>query len=160
MPRPSLDEYMLQLLPLFASRGTCLRRRVAAIVTDEAGHLLGTGYNGPPSGRPHCINLPCQGASDKPGDNSKCEAIHAEMNAILQAGFKLAQATRLYCSCTPCFTCAKLIVTAHIPQVTVCELYHGDLSGLRYLIENNVLVTQYVNGVPHQLRLEDLPNGA
>jgi dCMP deaminase len=154
--RPNLDEYMLQLLPLLASRGTCPRRRVAAIVTDESGHLLGTGYNGVAAGFPHCVDIPCPGAIDQPGNNSRCEAQHAEANAILQGGANLIRATRLYCSCTPCFNCAKLIVAAAIPCVVVTELYQGDLSGLRYLLTHHVRVLQYVGGAPQILLLEDL----
>lgn len=154
--RPTLDEYMLQLLPLLASRGTCRRRRVAAIVTDDKGHLLGCGYNGVPPGFPHCLDQPCPGADDRSGDNTRCEALHAESWAIVQAGDRLKQATRLYCSCTPCFSCAKLIVTVGIPCVVVTELYHGDLSGLRYLLTHDVRVLQYVGGKPQILLLEDL----
>ncbi len=155
--RPNLDEYMLQLLPLLASRGTCVRRRVAAIVTDEAGHLLGCGYNGVAPGDAHCIDSPCLGAQDQSGDNSKCLAQHGEVNAIIQAGDRVRQATRLYCSCTPCFSCAKLIVSVKIPCVVVTELYQGDLSGLRYLLTHDVRVLQYVGGEPQILLLEDLP---
>lgn len=142
--RPTLDDYFAQLLPIVATRGTCIRRKVAAIVTDEAGHLLGTGYNGPPAGDRHCVDHPCEGAQDKSGNNRRCQAIHAEMNALLQAGVRLPEATRIYVSLTPCFDCAKLIVTAKgIKRVTCLELYRGDMSGLRYLISHNVEVFIY-----------------
>ncbi len=154
--RPDLDQYMLQLLPLLASRGTCRRRRVAAILTDDHGHLLGCGYNGVASGDVHCVDVPCVGANDETGNNSRCQAQHAEVSCVIQASDRLSRATRLYCSCTPCFSCAKLIVTVKVPCVVVTELYHGDLSGLKYLLTHGVRVLQYVSGAPQILLLEDI----
>jgi len=110
--RLSRHEYYLQMLALVASRGTCARRQVAAILTDTEGRILATGYNGPPSGYPHCRDhIPCPGALDPAGDTARCVAIHAEQNAIVQAGLSgnLARAAILYCTCSPCLNCAKLL---------------------------------------------------
>lgn len=132
MQRPTLDEYFTQMLDLVATRSTCRRRHVACIITDDKGHIISTGYNGVPSGFPHCIDSPCAGAGDQAGDNSKCLAIHAEQNALLQAGSKLKEATRLYCSCSPCFNCAKLIAGTNIKRIVVKEIY-ADTAGIDLL---------------------------
>jgi dCMP deaminase len=121
--RPSLDDYYLAMLKLVASRGTCRRRQVAAILTDVKGVLISTGYNGVPSGMPHCIDTPCSGANDKPGNNDNCLAIHAEQNCLLRAGDRLRHAHTIYCSTAPCFHCAKLIISAGIKVVVASSTY-------------------------------------
>ena len=123
MSRPPLDEYYLSLLPLVASRATCPRRKVAAILVDASGKLVSIGYNGVPSGMPHCIDEPCAGALDPSGDTRRCIAIHAEINAVSQARASLRKPHTLYCSTTPCFECAKVLVTEGIKRVVAASRY-------------------------------------
>src|SRR5438132_63728 len=133
MVRPTLDEYFLQMLLLVASRATCLRRKVACILVDQGGHVISTGYNGVPKHAQHCQEEhPCLGAQDQKGDSSRCLAIHAEQNAILQAGGRAMQAWTAYCSCTPCFTCAKLFCNMRLKRVVCLEEY-ADKTGVQLL---------------------------
>lgn len=120
--RLTKDEFFMSLLDQFAARSTCPRRQVACIVTDVKGHILGTGYNGVPSGLPHCIDIPCPGAKDPSGDSSRCMAIHAEQNALLQC-HRLDLAHNLYVQCTPCLTCAKLISNTSIRRIIFFDWY-------------------------------------
>lgn len=137
--RPTIDDYFCTMLDLVKRRSTCCRRAVGAILVDQKGHQISTGYNGVPARYPHCIDVPCPGASDQPGDNSKCMAIHAETNAIIQAGGRLPHARTLYCSASPCFNCCKLILTTSITRVVVLERY-ADTSGLDLLRFKHVVV--------------------
>lgn len=123
--RLELHEYYLQMLEQVASRSTCRRRKVAAIVTDVRGMVLSMGYNGVPRGITHCLDFPCPGAQDESGDSSRCEAVHAEQNAIIQCA-DLSRAYTLYCSCTPCFTCAKMIVNSPICLVIAASWYNDE----------------------------------
>jgi len=132
LQRPSLDDYYLALLPLIASRATCPRRRVAAILVDAGGKLVAIGYNGVPSKMPHCIDTPCPGAIDQPGDTTRCIAIHAEMNALSQARASRRLPHTLYCSTTPCFDCAKLLVTEGVKRV-VARGEYADRRGVDLL---------------------------
>ena len=132
MTRPSLDEYYLAMLKLVASRGTCRRRQVAAILVDAKGVLISAGYNGVPSGMSHCIDAPCGGALDLPGNNDNCLAIHAEQNCLLRAGDRLRYAHTIYCSTVPCFNCAKLIISAGVQAVVAASTY-ADQRGLMLL---------------------------
>ena len=127
MKRPSLDEYYLSMLPLIASRATCPRRQVAAILVDAGGKLVSIGYNGPPGGMPHCIDTPCPGALDQSGDTSRCIAVHAEVNAILQAQSSRRMPHVLYCSTTPCFNCAKMLITEGVKRVVAAGDYPNQL---------------------------------
>lgn len=125
------DEYFIAMLRLVAMRSTCARRSVGALIVDAQHHLLSTGYNGVPSRFPHCTPtdqpaVPCEGANDPPGDTSRCLAIHAEANALLQCAFNLPRAHKLYVTCAPCFQCAKLITNSSIRYVIALEPYVGD----------------------------------
>lgn len=122
------DEYYVAMLRLVAARSTCARRAVGAIFVDEKGRVLSTGYNGVPSGFPHCTEFPCEGANDARGDTSRCMAVHAEINAIIQCGDRLTRAHTAYVSCSPCFGCAKAIVNTPISRIVCLEEYadtHG-----------------------------------
>ena len=119
----SIDSYYLAMLPLIASRATCPRRRVAAILVDSTGRLVSIGYNGVPAGMPHCIDHPCPGATDKSGNTTRCIAIHAEVNALSQARASRRLPYTLYCSTTPCFECAKMLITDGIQRVVATSAY-------------------------------------
>lgn len=142
--RPSLDKYYVDMLELVSSRSTCARRNVAAILVDSVGKLLSIGYNGVPRGMEHCIDRPCLGARDPSGDNTRCMAIHAEQNAIVHAGDRAINAAVLYCSVTPCFNCAKLLVSIGI-QVVVCKNVYSDKMGIRLLTQAGVQVYNWNN---------------
>jgi dCMP deaminase len=139
MPRISLDDYYAQMLALVASRSTCGRRQVAAILVDAQGILLSTGYNGVPRGMTHCIDTPCAGAGDASGNNERCAAIHAEQNCLLRAGDKLTQAHTLYVSTSPCFNCSKLIVSSGVKRVVQLSEY-ADQRGVELLVSAGVVV--------------------
>jgi dCMP deaminase len=137
--RLSKRDYFISMLSLCSSRGTCVRRKVAAIITDRDGHVLSTSYNGPPKNFEHCTSEnPCSGAFDRPGDTSNCLAIHAEANALLQCG-DLNRAHTMYCSCLPCFQCAKLIANTNIESV-ICESDYADKRGLGVLLNAGCIV--------------------
>jgi dCMP deaminase len=136
--RPSLDSYYLAMLPLVASRGTCPRRQVACVLVDEKGRLVATGYNGNAPGLPHCIDTPCRGAESRGGAREACDAVHAEASALLQARASRREPCTAYCSLTPCFSCAKLLVSAGIRRVIALTMYKHDSLGVDLLIRAGV----------------------
>ncbi len=83
MGREVSDFYFLKMALLVSERGTCARRKVGSIFVNKRNHVIATGYNGNPSGFPHCTDKPCAGANSLPGtDLDKCEAIHAEQKCF------------------------------------------------------------------------------
>lgn len=126
------------MLDLVAARSTCIRRAVGAIITDEDGHVLSTGYNGVPRDFDHCISVPCIGAGDRPGDNTNCMAVHAEQNALLQCS-DISSAHTMYCSCVPCFICAKMIANTNIKRIVAKETY-SDTRGFDVLMDAGILI--------------------
>jgi len=130
--------YFFNILDQVASRSTCVRRAVGAIITDEEGHILATGYNGPPSDFDHCTDHPCRGAGDKPGDTSNCMAVHAEQNALLQC-LRPELAHTMYCTCVPCFVCAKMIANTKIKTIFAKQSY-ADERGLDVLLLAGIVI--------------------
>lgn len=147
--RLSKDEYFLEILKIVAERSTCARRAVGAIITDADGNTLSTGYNGPAKGIPHCTTVPCPGASDTSGDNTRCEAIHAEQNALLRC-WRLDLADTIYVSCAPCFICAKMLINTPIKRV-VCSQPYADRAGLEMLKRGINIESIVVAGVECKL---------
>lgn len=122
MSRPSWDEYFMEIAYKVATRATCDRKHVGAVVVRD-NTILSTGYNGSVSGGEHC---------DDAGHlmhNGHCiRTVHAEANAIAQAarnGVVLEEAT-LYVTASPCWDCAKLISNAGITKVVYGERYNDD----------------------------------
>ncbi len=126
--RPSWDEYFMKITELVATRSTCLRRSVGAIIVKNK-RILTTGYNGPPEGLKHCDELGgC--LRDKlhipSGERMELSrAVHAEQNAIIQAA-KLGisiDGGEMYITTHPCFICAKMIINAGIKRIVYKEGY-------------------------------------
>jgi dCMP deaminase len=124
-PRPSWDAYFMQIAHLVATRATCPRRSVGAVLVRDK-RILATGYNGAPSGLPHCPDLgPTHEWPTGCLRAGHCiRALHAEQNALLQAakiGVACDGAT-IYVTCQPCNACAKMVINAGIKRV----IYEGE----------------------------------
>lgn len=93
MSRPDWDLYFIRIAKEVASRSTCPRAAVGAVITKD-NRILSTGYNGAPAGEPHCTEVGCDIVNDH------CtRATHAETNAISLAakhGISLEGATLYY----------------------------------------------------------------
>ena len=143
MKRPSWDEYFMQICHLVGQRSTCLRRQVGALIVRDK-HILTTGYNGVPSGLPHCEEVGCirQKQNIPSGTRHElCRGVHAEQNAIIQAaihGISIQNAT-LYCTILPCVLCTKIIINAKIKRIVIADLYPDELS-LEMLKEANIKI--------------------
>ena len=117
--RSSWDEYFMGIARQVASRATCDRKHVGALLVRDR-TILSTGYNGSIRGLPHC---------DEVGhmmENGHCVAtVHAEANAIIQAaknGVRIDGAT-MYTSASPCWSCFKLIANAGCVRIVYGEFY-------------------------------------
>lgn len=117
--RSSWDHYFMDIARVVASRATCERKHVGAVLVLEK-TILSTGYNGSIRGLPHC---------DDAGhmmENGHCVAtVHAEANAIIQAaknGVAIDGAT-LYTTASPCWPCFKLIANAGCHRIVFGEFY-------------------------------------
>lgn len=130
--RTSKHEFFLDLAERCAHQSTCLRRKFGVVIVNDRGHIISTGYNGSPVGMMHCFERGrCWRIDhDIPAgeDYTKCFSVHAEQNALLQAG-KEAKGCKLYLagldennnliSYLPCYICTKMIVNAGIAMVCI-----------------------------------------
>lgn len=130
--RPSWDDYFMEIARVVATRSTCLRRQVGAVLVKEK-RILTTGYNGAPRGLAHCLEVGClrEQLGIPSGERQElCRGLHAEQNAIIQAayhGVSIAGAT-LYCTHQPCITCAKMLINAGIKRIVYEEAYPDELA--------------------------------
>jgi dCMP deaminase len=139
--RPSWDEYFIKLAALVAERSTCLRHHVGAIIVKNK-RILTTGYNGAARNVKDCLELGCLRDALKIPSGTRheiCRAIHAEQNAIIQAGLhgiNINEGT-VYCTHTPCMICAKMMVNAGIKEIVSYRDY-ADLDAKKFLKEAKV----------------------
>jgi dCMP deaminase len=144
--RPSWDQYFMEITALVASRSTCLRRRVGAVIVKDK-RILATGYNGAPAGLAHCAETGClrQRLGVASGEKHElCRAIHAEQNAIIQAagfGSPMTGAT-VYITHHPCSLCTKMLINAGIRRIVYRQGYPDELS-VRMLKETRLKVDQW-----------------
>jgi len=130
--RPSWDEYFMRITREVAQRSTCLRRQVGAILVKDK-HILATGYNGAPTGLPHCEEVGClrERLGIPSGERAElCRGLHAEQNAIIQAavhGVQIRGAT-LYSTTEPCILCAKMLINAGVVRIVYQGPYPDELA--------------------------------
>lgn len=130
--RPSWDEYFMTITEQVASRTTCLRRAVGAVIVKD-NRILTTGYNGTPVGMAHCGEVGCmrEKMSVPSGERQEiCRGLHAEQNAIIQAaryGIDI-RGSRIYINTQPCVTCAKMLINAGISEVVYKNPYPDEFS--------------------------------
>lgn len=130
--RPSWDEYFIGIAELVATRSTCLRRQVGAVVVKDK-QILATGYNGAPTGITHCEKVGClrEKLGIPSGERHElCRALHAEQNAFLQAarhGVNLSGST-LYSTIQPCSICAKMLINVGIKKIVIKGPYPDEFA--------------------------------
>lgn len=138
LSRPSWDEYFMGITFEVARRSTCNRAQVGAIIVRDK-RILTTGYNGSPTGLPHCTEVGCLVV------NGHCvRALHAEQNAIIQAALHgvSTAGTTIYVTHQPCLNCAKMIINAGITRVVYGGDYPDDLAR-QFLEEAGVELARY-----------------
>jgi dCMP deaminase len=149
MTRPSWDEYFMQVTRVVATRSTCLRRQLGAVIVKDK-RILSTGYNGPPSGLAHCSDVGClrQQLGIPSGERFElCRGLHAEQNAIIQAAYHgvSVRGAVIYSQAQPCVTCAKMIMNSGIIKIIYEQEYPDELS--RQLLEEaGIEVVRYKAG--------------
>lgn len=130
--RLSLDEYFMKIATVVAERSTCLRHKNGAVLVRDK-HILSTGYNGAPSGLPHCEEVGCLREMNKIPSGERhelCRGAHAEANAIIQAALHgiSTENSIMYSTHQPCVMCAKLLINAKIREVVYKIPYPDKLS--------------------------------
>ena len=134
-------KFNLELAKMISKRSTCLRLSVGALLTDIKGIILSVGYNGSPSGLPHCNKTNCLDLIPKP-----CNAVHAEVNAIIHSSIDFRLDKIIFITDTPCFNCSKMLIAFNIKKIYFLRRYRDDLRSIKLLKEAKVKIHQYKNG--------------
>ncbi len=120
--RTDWHTYFMEISSVVATRATCDRRKVGAVIVRDR-IILSTGYNGSIRGMPHCDEI------GHMMENDHCVAtIHAEANAILQAarnGVRIED-SEIYTTASPCWSCFKMIANAGIRRIYYGAFYRDD----------------------------------
>lgn len=136
MLRPSWPEYFMRAAYLIATRATCDRKHVGAVIVTPENRVVASGYNGSPRNTPSCDE-----AGHELHQNHCVRTLHAESNALDFAG-QAASGCTLYVTVIPCYDCAKRVVNAGIKKVVYDQFYAS-----RYGKSDQVSEFFRVNGI-------------
>lgn len=123
MRRPSWNEYFMEFAKTASLRSDCLRANVGAVIVNEHKKVKGTGYNNTPVGVQGCnVREYCFRIENKIESGTRyetCRSIHAEQNAIIQAGEEncLGSSIYVYGHSQVCILCKRFIINAGIKNV-------------------------------------------
>ena len=120
--RVSWDEYFMNIARVVATRATCDRKHVGAVLVRDK-TILSTGYNGSIRGLPHCSE-----SGHMMEDGHCVRTVHAEANAIIQAaknGVAIEGAT-IYTTASPCWPCFKVIANSGCTRIVFGEFYRDN----------------------------------
>ena len=133
------DLQFMRMAAVVAQRSKCSSRQIGVVLVQD-GMVVAEGYNGAPRGSSLCQNGPggaCRRREMgyKSGEGlEQCPAIHAEMNALLNAariGAGTKGATMYAYCCRPCKWCSSMIINAGIARlVHLYQPAYDELSGV------------------------------
>ncbi|KKP04128.1 hypothetical protein THAR02_03787 [Trichoderma harzianum] len=159
--RPGWDTYFMALASLASQRSNCMKRRVGCVLVGRERRVISTGYNGTPRGLRNCAEGGCprcnEGSSSGVG-LATCLCIHAEENALLEAGReRIREGSVLYCDTCPCLTCSIKICQVGIAEVVYAHGYSMDTETAEVFRQAGVKLRQFIpppNGLIHLEKME------
>ncbi len=116
-------DYFLEIASTVAKRSNCLRAKVGAVIVGADKKIKATGYNGVPSKVVSCMELgECYRIKNNIPSGTRyetCRSIHAEQNAIIQAGQDRCQGASMYIFGHNfiCILCKRFIVQSGIETI-------------------------------------------
>jgi dCMP deaminase len=150
MDKQKLDDYFMNVAILTSKLSHCVSHKVGACLVYNS-RIISTGYNGTAKDQHNCDEI--YKAEDMKNPDMRTshhefslrEEIHAELNAIIDAGKRgtLIEDSTLYVTLQPCENCAKLVLGAGIKRVVFKDFYDlGDKKGIEFLEKSGVEVVQ------------------
>lgn len=137
-------------------RSTCYRRSVGAVLVRN-NNVISVGYNGPPSGEPHCTGKNC------PSLDGCKRAVHAEINLLSRALLRSDEPSNLsvYVTESPCIECAqKIAKTPGVYRLFYLHEYRIK-AGIDILIEGGLQTYRMTaSGIITDYRTGNLVNEA
>ncbi|MBR1617520.1 cytidine deaminase [bacterium] len=117
------NDYFLEIAKTVSRRSNCLRAQVGAVIVGKDKKIKATGYNGVPSKVLSCMELgECYRIKHNIPSGTcyeTCRSIHAEQNAIIQAGQDRCMNSDMYIwgHNMICILCKRFIVQAGIDKI-------------------------------------------
>jgi len=139
--RPSWDSYFMTLASLASMRSNCMKRRVGAILVRNK-RIVATGYNGTPVGLVNCSEGGCARCNGS-REQESCLCLHAEENALLEAGRERVSGATLYCNTCPCLTCTVKIVQTGVKEVVYNLSYKVDDASAKIFQDAGVILRRH-----------------
>ena len=144
--RPTWDAYFMTLASLASLRSNCMKRRVGCVLVHNA-RIISTGYNGTPRNLTNCNEGGCDRCNSARQGGiglSTCLCLHAEENALLEAGReRIREGAVLYCDTCPCLTCSVKIAQVGVKEVVYSQSYNMDEASRSVLKEAGVELRQF-----------------
>lgn len=128
LARSDWDVYFMNIAHEVATRATCDRKHVGAVIVRDK-VILSTGYNGSIRGTAHCDEVGHMMEFDPNRGMESCvRTVHAEANAIVQAAKTgaMIDGGTIYTTASPCWPCFKLIANSGLKRVVFGELYRDE----------------------------------
>lgn len=159
----SRHQYYIDLADAVERGARCLGLAVGAVIV-RGERVVGTGYNGTPTGVPNCVEGGCERCRGRDASASGrfydlCVCVHAEQNAVATAA-RFAVATDgavLYTTVQPCFSCFKELMQAGVKEIYFLDWWPGASSAQFdwVLPQYHGLVEAFLDeGEHHFVRLE------
>jgi dCMP deaminase len=131
--RPSWDEYFLRFAAQAAARSDCIRAQVGAVIVNPRRKVKGTGYNNTPTGVESCLSRGyCYRIANNIETGTRyetCRSIHAEQNAIIQAGEDNCVGSTMYVfgHTQVCILCKRFILNVGIARILLQKDMNSDV---------------------------------
>jgi dCMP deaminase len=145
--RKSWDHYFMDLAYTVATRATCPRLHVGAVLVKNK-KVMGTGYNGAPAGVPSCDDEGCMivhthhiDENGKVISKDHCiRTVHAEQNLLLFTDQDDRAGATVYVTDQPCWNCAKQLANSGIAEVVYHRPYIKDQEVVKQLFEQKGII--------------------
>lgn len=139
----------MKIARLIAEESKCCKYKVGAVIVRD-GKIIGHGCNGTLSGMVNCNYHASENgwlregvirglSRDRHREWSARNELHAEMNAIINAGADVSGCD-LYVTMVPCEKCAIMIAGFKFKKVYYSDLHHTH--GLKFLEKAGVICEQ------------------
>lgn len=148
--RPTWDSYFMRMAELAAKRSNCMKRSVGCIIVKDK-RVVATGYNGTAKGLINC----CDGGCPRCNGNARCGegletclCLHAEDNALLEAGRVRCDGATLYCTHAPCLGCSIKLIQCGISRIVYAKEYSIAHDATHLLRQAQVTLDKFLQDLP------------
>lgn len=158
--RKDWDTYFMDIAFMASTRSRCGRRKVGAVLV-QGKKLLGTAYNGAPSGVPDCEEAGCmlveeyekkvlESGEEQIIKKQRCvRTIHAEQNLLLFTDRSDREGATVYVTDQPCWTCANMLANSGIKEIVYNREYPKDQDKVDELMkQKGIIVRQLADYEP------------